>query len=213
MRLARKARAFFEKAVELDPGNVPARADLATYDMRAPAFLGGGKPKARRQAEEVLRLDPSRGHELLGQLAESDKNFSAAEVEFRRAMGASAPEQFRARRALSAFLQRRRRFAEARRLWLETLESDLSGPLARFELAGIALASGEGLDQAARDLEAAIDRPVPSGTPRPAEAHARLAELQERLGRRERARAELEEAVRLEPHRAEWRKSLQRLTS
>src|SRR5262249_2072342 len=58
VRLARRTRAFFAKAVELDPNNVAARADLATYDMRAPGFLGGGKEKARRQIEEVSKLDP-----------------------------------------------------------------------------------------------------------------------------------------------------------
>ena len=49
VRLAKRARASFARAVELDPANAAALADLAMYDMRAPAFLGGGKEKARRE--------------------------------------------------------------------------------------------------------------------------------------------------------------------
>lgn len=110
VHLARRARAFFERAVDLDPANVSARADLATYDMRAPALLGGGREKARRQAEEVVRRDAARGHELLGDLAEREKNPAAAEAEYRRAVEASPPRRLRARRAFSAFLVRKGRF-------------------------------------------------------------------------------------------------------
>lgn len=210
IRLARRARAFFEKAVGLDPANVSARADLATYDMRAPALLGGGRKKARRQAMEVLSLDPARGHELLGDLAESEKNLAEAGAEYRRAVEASAPRQLRARRALSAFLLRRRRPAHARELWAEVLESDPAA--ARYELAGVALASGEDLDRAARELEASLSEPSASTEPSRAEMLERLALLEERLGKSERARAALDEAVRLEPHRREWRKTLARLS-
>src|SRR5262249_49820348 len=56
MRLAKKARACFARAVELDPDNVPALSDLARYDMRAPGVLGGGKTKARALIERVRTL-------------------------------------------------------------------------------------------------------------------------------------------------------------
>jgi tetratricopeptide (TPR) repeat protein len=208
--LARKARACFEKAVELDPRNVSARSDLATYDMRAPVFLGGGMKKARSQAEEVLRLDAARGHELLGELAERDKDPVEAEAQFRKAVEASPPGELRGRRALSAFLVRGGRFPAARQLWLDLLEDPPDGA-ARFELAGIALASGEGIVEAAESLEAALASAEVWTDPSRAEAYERLAALEQRLGRTERARAHLQEALRLEPYRTEWRRSLARL--
>jgi tetratricopeptide (TPR) repeat protein len=209
--LARKARACFEKAVGLDPSNVSARSDLATYDMRAPALLGGGKQKARQQAEEVLKLDAARGHELLGDLAEREKNPTQAEAQFRLAVEASAPGQLRARRALSSFLVRAGRFPSARQLWLELPEADHADLAARYELAGIAIASHEGLERASERLREALALPMASSDPSRAQVYERLAQVERQLGRPERARAGLEEALRLEPYRTDWRRSLAQL--
>lgn len=209
--LARRARASFEKAILLDSGNVAARADLAMYDMRAPGFLGGGRQRARRQIEEVMRLDPARGHELLGALNEREQDAASAESEYRLAVEA-APRRARPRRALSGFLVHRKRIEEARAVWLEALERDPGDCAARYELAGIALIASDRLEEAARDLEACLAAPERADGPSPAELHERLASVEEKLGRRERARAELQEALRLEPHRAEWRRRLERLS-
>jgi tetratricopeptide (TPR) repeat protein len=51
--LARKVKSHFEQAVELNPDNLAARADLQEYYEKAPGFLGGGVEKARQQAEEI----------------------------------------------------------------------------------------------------------------------------------------------------------------
>ena len=196
MRLARKARACFARAVELDPSNVAALSDLARYDMRAPGMLGGGKKKARQIIDRVTALDPERGHVLLGELAELEKKPAEAEAEFRLAL-AAAPHGERGRGALSEFLVSQKRYGEARGLWLEARDSDANHALADYELAGIAIASGEGLEPAARGLEELLSSRAGSGTPTPASIHERLAVLYERLGRRREAAAELEAALTL----------------
>ncbi len=207
MRLARKARECFTRAVALDPSNAAALSDLARYDMRAPALLGGGKKKARAAAEKVLALDPARGHVLLGELAEREKNFDEAEAQFRRATAADAGS-LRGRRALSEFFVSRRRFAEARTLWTEARGVDLPGAVPGYELAGIALASGEGLAPALEDLEAALSRAEQGREPSPADIHERLAQVYARLGHKTEAAAELKLALALAPGRADWRKTL-----
>jgi tetratricopeptide (TPR) repeat protein len=207
MRLAKKARECFERAVELDPSNAAALSDLARYDMRAPALLGGGKKKARAAAERVLAIDPARGHVLLGELAEREKNPSEAQEQFRRAMASDGGGQ-RGRKALSDFLVSRRKFADARGLWADAGAADLPGGLAGYELAGIALASGEGLGPALEDLETALARSEPGGSPTRAELHERLARVYEKLGHRAEAAAELQTALALAPGRADWRKML-----
>src|SRR5450631_630083 len=126
VRLAKKARDCFKRAVELDPSNAAALADLARYDMRAPALLGGGKKKARDAAERVLALDPVRGHILLGELAEREKNVDEAEAQFRRAMAADTGG-LGGRRALSEFFVSRKRYPEARTLWTEARGVNLPG--------------------------------------------------------------------------------------
>src|SRR3974390_3089292 len=50
---AKKTKNEFEKAVQLDPANVQARADLSEYYTDAPSIVGGGLDKARDQAAQV----------------------------------------------------------------------------------------------------------------------------------------------------------------
>lgn len=70
--LARKVKAHFEKAVELDPDNTAARLDLVEYYLKAPGFLGGSAEKARAQAEEIKRRDAERGREAEEMLAAAE---------------------------------------------------------------------------------------------------------------------------------------------
>jgi len=210
MRLAKKARDCFRRAVEADPSNVAALVDLARYDMQAPAVLGGGKKKAKEAADRVLALEPARGHILLGELAQKEKNIDEAEAQFRRAMAADAGG-LRGRRALSEFFVSRKRYGEARTLWTEARGVNLPAAVPGYELAGIALASGEGLAPALEDLEAALPRAESGGEPSPAEVHERLARVYQKLGNRAEAVAELQSALTLAPGRADWRRNLDAL--
>jgi tetratricopeptide (TPR) repeat protein len=58
---ARKTRAEFETAVNLNPANLSARRDLMEFYLNAPWILGGGKEKGSRQAEAIAALDPVEG--------------------------------------------------------------------------------------------------------------------------------------------------------
>ena len=208
MHMARKARACFARAVELDPANVAALSDLARYDMQAPGVLGGGKKKARELIDRVLVLDPERGHVLLGELALQERRPSDAEAEFRRA--AAAPAGDRGRRALSDLLVSQKRYGEARVVWIEARELEPTATPA-YELAAIALASGEELEDAARRLEAGLSKASSDDGPTSADLHECLSDVYEKLGRPREAAVELEAAVTLEPGRSDWRRRLERL--
>src|SRR5262249_59560818 len=85
-----KTRSEFEKAVELDAANVPARSDLAEYYLEAPGFLGGGKDKARAQAEQLAAYSAAAAHSLKAEVAEDEHNWAEAEAEYKKAIEASA---------------------------------------------------------------------------------------------------------------------------
>ncbi len=87
--LAKKARVSFERAVDLDPKNVEARMDLGEFYAEAPGIIGGGKDKARQQAEELVPLDPAIGHWVLARIAEKDKDPAKAESEYRAEIASS----------------------------------------------------------------------------------------------------------------------------
>src|SRR5262249_44185826 len=85
-RLARKAKSELERAVQLDPRNVPARVDLAQYYTEAPSIMGGGLDKARDQAAQVQKYDPGMARLILARAAEKEKQYGQAETEYRAAI-------------------------------------------------------------------------------------------------------------------------------
>ena len=87
--LAKKVRTEFERAVQLDPGNVMARTDLAEFYLEAPGIVGGGPDKARAQADQVAKLNPAKAHWIQGRLAEKNKELTSAEKEYRAAIDTS----------------------------------------------------------------------------------------------------------------------------
>jgi tetratricopeptide (TPR) repeat protein len=89
MSLAGKARRAFERAVELDPKNVEARTSLAEFYIDAPGIVGGGRDKARAQADVLASLAPAKAHYLNGRLAEKAKDTTKAEKEYKAAIEAS----------------------------------------------------------------------------------------------------------------------------
>jgi tetratricopeptide (TPR) repeat protein len=66
--LAPKIRKALEKTVSLDPAHVPARIGLSRFYLQAPTLLGGDLNKAYEQAEVLLRLDASAGHDLINKI-------------------------------------------------------------------------------------------------------------------------------------------------
>src|SRR6202049_3592949 len=87
--LARKVRSEFERAVEFDPKSWEARTDLAEFYLEAPGIVGGGKDKARAQADVLASLNPAMAHYMNGRIAEKNKDIATAEREYRDAIEAS----------------------------------------------------------------------------------------------------------------------------
>jgi len=109
--LAKRARAEFEQAVQLNPGNAEALADLGEFYNSAPGVVGGGTSKAQGVADKLDRVDPARAHELRAAIAQENRDFATAENEFRQAIAASAHPAFQWMR-LASFLRKNKRYPE-----------------------------------------------------------------------------------------------------
>jgi len=146
--LAKKVHKEFETAVELDPSNLEARADLAEFYIEAPGIVGGGKDKAEIQAREIGSLNPSQGHLIRAQLAEKKNDLATAEREYRDAIqtsGGLAGTWL----ALAQFYYRRGRMDQMR----DALQRATSGPLNQ----AILMRAAEVLVHSKRDLPTAIE--------------------------------------------------------
>jgi tetratricopeptide (TPR) repeat protein len=87
--LAKKVRTAFERAVQLDPMSWEARADLGEYYAEAPGIVGGGKDKARDQANALMSIKPAMAHWLFARIDEKNKDRATAERDYRAAIAAS----------------------------------------------------------------------------------------------------------------------------
>jgi tetratricopeptide (TPR) repeat protein len=120
MGLAKKCKAEFEKAVELDPKSVDARYDLVTYHVNAPGIAGGSFEKARLQAAEIARLDPIRGHIAAALIFAKEKKWPEAEAEYRKALDLK-PDSANLHWRLGRLFERQGRKDDAKAEWREAL--------------------------------------------------------------------------------------------
>ncbi len=206
---ASKCRAAWLKARDLDPRNVAVRMDLVRYYIYAPGILGGSAEKALAEADAIAALSPMEGFIARGIIAEHAKELAKAEEWFRKAVAADANGNDGIG-VLSGFLAHQKRFGEARALWEKRLADVPADTVADYQLARLALRSGEGLEGALAHLDRFLASPPPPRGPGWADARWCRGLVLERLGRIPDAIGEYRKAVQLVPgHRAE--KELKRL--
>jgi tetratricopeptide (TPR) repeat protein len=86
LKFAKKARAEFQTAVQLDETNFSAMQALIEFDCSAPGIAGGGEDKARPEIEKLGALDAAEGRYAAGNCRRQKKDFDAADAEFRKAL-------------------------------------------------------------------------------------------------------------------------------
>jgi tetratricopeptide (TPR) repeat protein len=180
--LAKRTRSEFEEAVRLDPRNAEALYTLGEFYRQAPGIVGGGVDKAQQIDAQLAKVDSSRAHILTANIAEQQKDYAAAEREFKLAISGVHPAL--AWTNLAGFYGRRQRFADMD----SAMHSALAAAL-RDHHAGVALYDGAGLlAESNRNPELAatmLDDYLAGARTEEAPAfiaHIRLARLKEKLG-------------------------------
>jgi tetratricopeptide (TPR) repeat protein len=206
--LAKKVRTSFERAVELDPKSSEARTDLGEFYTEAPGIVGGGKDKARGQADALVAIDLSRAHWLLARIAEKNKDAAAAEREYRAAIAASHSGA-RSWLDLANFFFYAHRLDEMEQA-IRTLESSpLDHPESLMHAADILRRAGRDYPTAIRLFRRYLASPVEDG---PAfKAHDQLGQLLEKQGDRQNAAEEFRAALNLFHNDARAREGLKRV--
>jgi tetratricopeptide (TPR) repeat protein len=192
--MAKKVRSSFERAVELDPKSWEARTDLAEFYLEAPAIVGGGKDKARGQADALMSFNPAIGHWVLARIAAKERNAADAEREYRAYITASNSGA-RAWFELALFFFRGNRLDEMEKA-LGTMENGpLDRPDALMDGASLLLGSGRNYPMAVRLLRRYLSAPVEAG---PAfKGRDYLGQILERQGDRRAAAEEFRAALAL----------------
>jgi tetratricopeptide (TPR) repeat protein len=197
--LAKRARAEFEQAVSLDPLNGEALSDLGEFYASAPGVVGGGNDKAQVLVPQLEKIDPARAHILSARIADSRKDYSAAEREFKQAIATSQHPAF-AWMSLASFYRKRERWDD-----METAVESGYKAAQRDHVAGVALFNGASvLSRGKRNYALAVkmleeylaDYPKTEEAPAFV-AHTRLAQLKAQLGDKNGASQQRTDALQL----------------
>jgi len=80
--LAPKIIKEFERTVQLDPKHVGGHVGCANFYLMAPAIMGGGLDKARKEADILMKLDEMKGRLLKISIYEKEGKSALAEQEY-----------------------------------------------------------------------------------------------------------------------------------
>lgn len=208
--LAKRARRALERAVELDPESIEARAGLIQFHLLAPGLVGGSTSKARAHAAEIAKRSAFRGALARAWIAEDRKDYDQAAREYREAI-TRAPDSLISYWGLAQLWQRGARFDSSFALMDELIERQPAAMPAYYYYGRAASLSGQRLPEAVQALERYLANERHEGDPPLSSAHYRLGLVYERMGEREKAKREFETSLRLEPTRGEVKAALRRV--
>lgn len=206
--LAKKVRIAFERAVELDPKSWEARTDLAEFYLEAPGIVGGGKDKARQQADALMPLNPARSHWVAARIAEKNKAAADAEREYRAAIAVSH-SAVREWVDLAIFLRHANRLDEMQEALSHIESAPLDRPESLMDGASLLFRTNRNPTLAIHLLRRYLSSPVEEG---PAfKAHDLLGQLLEQQGDRKAAAKEYRAALALAHNYAHAQQDLKRV--
>lgn len=194
--LAGKVRTEFERAVELDGGNVSARSDLAEFYIEAPGFIGGSKEKARLQADAIGAKDAAASLWVQARLAEDSKDFTQAEKLYKQAVdaGHGAADRWI---DLASFYRRIRRYDDMQTAVDKAMGSENIHPVAFYDAAAVLYRAGRDFPKAAELVRKYLASDTPAETAPVFQAHYLLGSILEQQGDKKAAAAEYQAALGL----------------
>jgi tetratricopeptide (TPR) repeat protein len=210
--LARRLKHAVDRAIELDPDNIDARELRWRFYAMAPAVMGGGEGHAREEAAEVLKRNRYRGLMLSASTATRAKDFAAAERHYKAGV-AEHPDSIGVASAYASWLVDRNRPAEAFAVIDAYQKRRPTDPQALFQVGRLAAATGQQLERGEEALRRYLSAPPPPALnfPSLSTVHLRLGNIAERRGNKAGARAEYEQALRLDPRSNQARRALEGL--
>jgi tetratricopeptide (TPR) repeat protein len=209
--LARRVKGEFERAVQLDPRSVAARRGLMDFYMIAPGVMGGSKEKAREQAAEIAKISPLQGRFAAAAIAQREKDVQAVEREFLAAVSEN-PDSAIAYLSLSVYYQNVQRWDDAFALLDRLLAAKPDEVRAHYQIGRAAALSGKQLDRGEQSLKLWMAHPpADAAVTTRSGAHYRLGMVYDKQGKRALARAEYEQALRINSRNDDARKALEKL--
>lgn len=178
---AKKLKVEFERAVAQQPDNIDARSDLFEFYLEAPGIVGGGKDKAKAMADEIAKRDVAQAHWSKARIAEKDKDFALAEVEYKSAISKGGGRADRWLN-LASFYRRQNRFTEMENAINKAVAAQRKPSNILVDAASLLYRAGRSLPQAATLVEKYISGKDKNEEAPAFQAHYLLGQILEKQG-------------------------------
>ncbi len=210
--LARKVKSEFERASQLDPKMLEPRLGLVDFYVMAPGFMGGSTDKAHQQAAEIKKLHPYRGYYAEARIASRQKNAAAEGKAYEDALAAAkaaAPDSMAPWFSLAAYYRRQSRFDEAFVLYDSIVKRWPNDIPVHLSYGYAASLSGRQLERGERELKLYLEHhPKDASDATLSFVHYHLGQIHEKSGRKDAAKADYTEAIKLSKDNADAKKAL-----
>ncbi len=208
--LAKKTKADFERAVELDPNHLDARFMLVNFYLLAPGFMGGGDDKAMVQAAEIKKRDVLEGHRAYARVYSHQKKMDLARKEYVDAVRAH-PKSARAHYLLAGFLINEKNWSGALHELDMALQLDPAFMPAYLRLGAHAALSAGNYARGEEALRKYLGYKPADDEPRHAAAWYWLGQVQEKQGKKKEAKQSYQNGLKLAPNDTNLKDALKRL--
>ena len=211
MGWAKKTAAEFERAVQLAPNDVQARADLTEFYREAPGLVGGGSDKAHQIVGDTERIDPVAAAVMRAQFALKDKDYRTAEAEARTAVqesGGSAHYLLE----LARVYGKQKHWKDFESTIMRAIEAKNRRPVDVFDAADMLVGFGRNLNGAVDLLHAYLKGPMDELGPA-FRAHFLIGRAYEKMGKKAEAAQEYRSALNLASGFKSAQDALKRVTS
>ena len=206
--LASKMKSEWERAIELDPKLIEPRQSLIQFYMRAPGFMGGSIDKAKEMAKQLLGLKPAVGHMQMGNIFIYEKKYADAEKEFIEMYKIDSTYRF----AFGSFYISQQEWDKAFDLFEKEVKKNPNDYLSLYQIGKISALSGKKPERGEECLKKYLTYQPKQNEPSHAGAKMRLAQIQEKRGKKAEAKKLYEEALKQDASLREAKEGLERVS-
>jgi tetratricopeptide (TPR) repeat protein len=208
--LAKKVKASFERAVQLDPRLHEARFGLIQFYLVAPGIMGGSEAKALEQAAEMKKLDSLMGHRAYALIYRSQKKTALAKKEMIDAVR-EQPTSPAAHYSLGNTYFSEKDYKQALHEYEYALKLDPNYMPALFRVGVVAAETNSDHARGEASLKRYLTHKPDPSEPILASAWFYLGKLYEKQGRKADAKGAYQAALKLVPQADEIKAALKRV--
>ncbi len=210
MKYIKRGKESLHKAIEMNPDDIKARETLAYSYYYPPKIAGGNKDKAVEQVAEIGKKDPKMALKISIEFLQFDGEYEQA-VEKCEEYLTLYQKDYEIYHTLGMIYQDKEEYDKAFEAFKTVIAQDPTALNSLYQIGRTSVYSGQNLDRGIECLQAFLQYEPGEDDPSLDGAHWRLGMIFEKQGKLDLAKAEYEEAIRLNPNDKDYKKSLVKL--